>query len=297
MRLRVSLVLAALVVAATWFAYVLQPEMPPSAAIAPPTAKRVNNTAEGPNHDLSPTTRHRTSARAGSARLLEGVPDFGTLAAKVAAASNDADALYAKSQAAGICEMQEDELNRAFARQRQRRGASKDAEASFGAFKSYRRRFCADWDGETFAQLAGKMADVDPTSDLIASQRLYDDDDKERAIAMAQDIVRNSASDTAIRNAARYLADAGGWTDGQAAVEGSYLASRLSEIQSLASGMIACEVGGGCGVDGFYAWADCQLVELCHPGISMEEIWRRTNAPDIYEAARRMVPLMRPRSE
>lgn len=91
---------------------------------------------------------------------------------------------------------------------------------------------------------------------------------------MALEILRTSHSDVAIRNAANYLTSVGdAWTDGKEAVEGSYLAKQLPQIQRLAAYMVACDVGGGCGSDGFYAWSDCSMSVpcRCEHGRNLEE--------------------------
>ncbi|HEY6941113.1 hypothetical protein [Dokdonella sp.] len=232
-------------------------------------------------------------------RYFDGTRNFGELIQRVNAARNGADALKAKMDAATLCDMTDRELDERFARWKKRNGGASAAEASFDAYKAYRKRFCVGWNGETVGTVAGEMLDLDPSNDLNTSQQVAEDDDTERAVAMALDLVRNSESAAAIRNAAVFLSNAGdgAWTDGQEVVQGTYLFRQLPQIRLLAVDMIACELGGGCESDGFYAWAACQAYDLCHPGVSMDEIWRRTNPPDFYDAARRMAASMRRSSE
>lgn len=266
------------------------PSRSPSAAPAPVAAADPGRRtpADAPKAAATHTVSDPTS------RYFDGVHDYAQLMKKVKAAGDDADAHYARMIAAGLCELSDAQLDRGFARKKQREGASPEAEASFEAYKTYRRRFCKRWDGLSFGEAAGEMAQVESDSDLLTSTQLTYDEDKERATAMALEILRTSHSDVAIRNAANYLTSVGdAWTDGKEVVEGSYLAKQLPQIQRLAAYMVACDVGGGCGSDGFYAWSDCSMFDLCHAGVSMDEIWRRTNPPDVYEAARRMALLMR----
>jgi len=300
MRTRIlAAIVGALITAAALYAY-LRAQQPAHVAV---DLRRVS---EAPNprvaeqatgHVALPSTPAPKASHdaAPVARIFEGVRNFEQLIQKVDAAGNNADALKAKMDAAGFCEMKDVELDEGFARRKKQRGASSEAEASFEAYKAYRRRFCVGWNGESLGATASEMIDLDPSNDLNTSQQIAQDDDKERATAMALDLFRNSRSDTAIRNAAIYLSNAGpdAWPDGKEVVQGTYLANQLPRIQMLAANMIACEVGGGCGGDGFYAWSECQSYDLCHAGVSMDEIWRKASPPDVYDAARRMAALMR----
>jgi hypothetical protein len=299
MRSRIvrSLAAALIVVAGVigYFWYQAPPPASPALLPAGATAPVATTNGEAPRPANASRTDAVRTASVLPSSYFDGVRDYAELAKKVAAAGNDADALYAKMIAAGTCDQPEELRDRWFARRKQREVVSPQAEASYRAARAHRLRFCETWDGTSFGAAVGEAVQVDSDSDLVTSQRLTEDEDRERATAMALEIFRTSHSGTAIRNAANYLMSVGAdaWTDGKEVVAGSYLAKQSREIQWLAAHMVACDVGGGCGSDGFYAWSDCEMFDMCHPGVSMDEIWRRTNAPDVYEAARRMALLMR----
>lgn len=290
--LAAALIVAAVVIGYFWY----QAPPPASPALLPagaPAPVATTNEAAPPAN--VPRTDAMRTAPVLPSGYFDGVRDYAELAKNVAAAGNDADALYAKMIAASTCDQPEELRDRWFAQRKQREVVSPEAEASYRAVRAHRLRFCKTWDGISFGEAVGELVQVDSDSDLITSQKLTEDEDRERATAMALEILRTSHSGTAIQNAANYLMNVGAdaWTDGQDVVAGSYLAKQSREIQWLAAHMVACDVGGGCGSDGFYAWSDCEMFDMCHPGVSMDEIWRRTNPPDVYEAARRMALLMR----
>lgn len=231
-----------------------------------------------------------------AAPFLAGVNNFKDLNAKVAQAGpSSADALKIKSVGLLLCQQSDNEMDEALARRKSKGNASPSAETSLVAFKAYRQRFCVGLDGESVGRTLSELSAADPSGDYIVSTTLADDADKERASAMARTMIETSSSPDAINNAALYLAGAGeeSWDFGKEAVQGTYLSSQLPQIQTMAANMVACDLSGGCGPDGMYSWAACSNYENCHPGVSMDEIWRQTNSPDAMDAAAKVADMLR----
>lgn len=65
------------------------------------------------------------------------------------------------------------------------------------------------------------------------------------------------------------------------------------QVLSLAIRMIACEQSRSCGADSVNAWLACASVRMCRPGISMDQIWRASTAPIVYESALRRANQLR----
>lgn len=288
---------AALAVAAVVVFLRQPPHVDPGAVTTAPTARTQPESAPISAASTSkPTIPPAPTKPLAKTPFLDGIHTFKDLNDRAKASDpQDVDALKSKADALVLCQSGEAEMDQRFAIQQKRNGVSKDAQASFDALKAYKRRFCVGTEGESAGAALSSMLTADPSSDYLLSTTLTDDEDKERAVAMALKIVRTSDSPAAINNAAMFLASAGddAWTDGKDAVEGSYLSQHLPEIQTLAAAMVACDVGGGCGPDGLYSWSICQQHDICHPGVSMDEIWRKTNAPDVYDAARKVAGSMR----
>lgn len=228
--------------------------------------------------------------------FLAGVNDFKDLNAKVAEAGPaNADALKVKAVGLLLCQQSDSELEEALARRMNKGNASPNSGTSLAAFKAYRRRFCVGLDGESVGRTISDLSAADPSGDYIVSTTLTEDTDQERARAMARTIMETSSSSEAIKNAALYLtvAQDGGWDFGKEAIQGTYLSSQLPQIQVMAANMVACDLSGGCGPDGMYSWAACLNDGICHPGVSMEEIWKRTNSPDVIDAATKIADMLR----
>ncbi len=151
-------------------------------------------------------------------------------------------------------------------------------------------------EGESFGWTISELGVTDPNGDYILSTTLIDYEDKARASEIALTLVDTSMSAAAINTAALFLSSSNeGWDLGRDVTQGTYFSSELPQIQIMAAAMVACDLSGGCGPDGMYSWAACWNRDMCRPGISMDDVWRRTNSPDVMDAATEIANILRQR--
>lgn len=227
--------------------------------------------------------------------FLSGVSNFKELADKVLqAGASDAQALKTESVALTLCEQSDAEMDQRLAHRRSKNMAPADAEDSLNALKAYKHRFCVGLGNESLGRALSEIAAMDPNGDYAISTTLTDIEPKEHAEEIATTLIETSASPDAINNAALFLATKeGGWDLGRDIVQGKYFSSELAQIQIAAAAMVACDLSGGCGADGMYSWAACSNYDMCRPGVTMEDIWRRTNSPDVLAAASKLAEILR----
>lgn len=232
--------------------------------------------------------------------FLAGVRTLKELDAKVySAGANVADALKVKSAALLLCQRSDAELDDELAHRAIGDSARAQARKSLDAFQNYRRRFCVGSENDAFGKTVSELGATDPNGDYAISTKLFQVDSNAKAVEIATTLVETSTSPDAIKNSAIFLANAknGGWDLGKDFVQGTFFASQLSQIQEMAATLVACDFSGGCGPDGMYSWVACSSYDLCRPGISLEDVWIRTNSPDVIEAVLRTAELLRRKRE
>ena len=155
--------------------------------------------------------------------------------------------------------------------------------------KAFAAKFC-DTKTESFGDITGRLASLSSGDDVLQASYLINlEGDEVGAVGnpIASGLILKSESPDAISRAAEFLLDQQHEDLPQtrklpfpASIQGQ---SRR-DVQMLAIKMLACEMRGGCGPDGFYSVLGCG--SNCYPGVSMAEVWRNENSPEAIRYAR-----------
>lgn len=198
-------------------------------------------------------------------------------------------------QAAQYCEG--NALNQKFKTQRELKGQmSPDEKRSLDFQREFGKRFC-DTPLAASGDLADQFPGLDPDDDMVRAHFLasLEGDEAEAAgVPVAASLIKSSKSPDAIERAAQFLLlrnqdlPQAKSVPIPASIRGDQ--ARL-QAQRLAVSMLTCEMRGGCGPNGFFTALNCG--RHCQPGVSLLEVWKRTNSPETIEYAQALAAAIR----
>lgn len=218
-------------------------------------------------------------------KLMDSATTFGKLNVLTAEMIRDegarAEYMY---HAASLCE------GASFSKQRPMK-LSSAAERSLSVYESFTKRFCKDFSGssdEYLQQLYKASADSEVKQAEALQEIARDEEGKKLAIDRAKGIIEESDEALAVQAAARYLAANSVSLFGTKYVESGADYPQLKAAQFLAAQMLACDLGGGCGSEGYYTMVGCASTNTCRPGITLEQVWQKEHSSILYDLARRI---------
>jgi DNA-directed RNA polymerase subunit F len=172
---------------------------------------------------------------------------------------------------------------------------SKEVAPSRRAQIEFFEKFC-DAEAESLDPLIAEM-EKHSESDVVKATILHETTaiDPRTGVEEAMRILFESDSPSALTAAGRFL-------DESARVKldfGLADATKLPDgiepnvVRRLAIEMIACELSRACGPNSAEAWLFCDRIGACRPGVSMQDIWRASYPPVVYDAAVRQANFLR----
>ena len=172
---------------------------------------------------------------------------------------------------------------------------SKELTPSRRAQIEFFEKFC-DVESEPLEPLIAEM-EKHSKSDVVKATILHETTaiDSRSGVEEAMRILFESESPSAMAAAGRFLDESArvkldfGLADSTKLPDGI----ESNVVRRLAIEMIACELSKACGPNSAEAWLVCDRIGACRPGISMQDIWRASFPPVVYDAAVRQANFLR----
>lgn len=214
-------------------------------------------------------------------KIMDAATSFGALRNLVEAHVRDEGArIEYLRQAAILCE--------GFIANNQR---ATSGSRSASLYSDYVDRFCSDFTGSSDAYLQALYSapsDSDVTQALALNSLAVDESGKALATARAMELVANSEEPLAVQAVARFLGGESVRMFGDNFAESGADYGEIQKAQLLAASMLSCDLGGGCGSEGYYTMIECAAANACQPNITLDQVWRQTHSPKSYALARRI---------
>jgi hypothetical protein len=172
---------------------------------------------------------------------------------------------------------------------------SKETTPSRRAQIEFFEKFC-DAETEPLEPLFAEM-EKHSESDVVKATILHETTaiDPRTGVEEAMRILFESDSPSALNAAGRFLDESArvkldfGLADATKLPEGI----EANVVRRLAIEMIACELSRACGPNSAEAWLVCDRIGVCRPGVSMQDVWRASYPPVVYDAAVRQANFLR----